>query len=112
MCILIFIFNLQDVKHLLFFIIYQYKSKTFTDFIPNYKKENKEMQKKQKLKEEKKKQNINTQSDSNEINRLKSELEKLKIENEKLKSDLLKANKIISGYQNNPLNIYYAQLIL
>jgi len=35
----------------------------------------------------------------------KSEIEKLKIENEKLKSDLFKANKIISGIQNNQINI-------
>ena len=38
------------------------------------------------------------------MEKYKSELEKLKIENEKLKSDLFKANKIISGIQNNQIN--------
>ena len=36
--------------------------------------------------------------------RLEEENKKLRNENEKLKSDLLKANKIISGIQNNQIN--------
>ena len=44
------------------------------------------------------------QNKINEIDKLKSEIEKLKIENEKLKSDLFKANKIISGIQNNQID--------
>ena len=58
------------------------------------------------------------QNDSNELNKLKSELDKYKTENEKLKSeldkyqkenekvksDLFKANKIISGFQNNQIS--------
>ena len=62
--------------------------KTFTDFIPNYKNE---LEKKLKEEIEKNK-------------RLEEENKKLKDENEKLKSDLLKANKIISGIQNNQIN--------
>ena len=66
---------------------------------------NEENQKIQKLEEENKKlkedlNNIN----QNEINKLKIEIEKLKKENEKLKDDLLKANKIISGFQNQKNN--------
>ena len=38
------------------------------------------------------------------MEKYKSVLEKLKIENEKLKSDLFKANKIISGFQNNQID--------
>jgi len=38
------------------------------------------------------------------MEKYKSEFEKLKIENEKLKSDLFKANKIISGIQNNQID--------
>ena len=38
------------------------------------------------------------------MDKLKRELEKLKNENGKLKSDLSKANKIISGIQNNQIN--------
>ena len=38
------------------------------------------------------------------MEKYKLDLEKLKTENEKLKSDLFKANKIISGIQNNQIN--------
>ena len=38
------------------------------------------------------------------MEKYKSQLEKLKTENEKLKSDLFKANKIISGIQNNQID--------
>ena len=66
---------------------------------------NEENQKIQKLEGENKKlkedlNNIN----QNEINKLKIEIEKLKKENEKLKDDLLKANKIISGFQNQKVD--------
>ena len=112
MCILIFKFYLQDVIYCYLYI--QYTSKTFTDFIPKYKKENNEIklneesEKIKKLEEENKKlkDNLNkiSKDKDNEINRLKAELQKLKNENVKLKSDLLKANKIISGIQNNQID--------
>ena len=38
------------------------------------------------------------------MEKYKLDLEKLKTENEKLKSDLFKANKIISGIQNNQID--------
>ena len=73
----------------------------------NISSENNEVliQKIQKLEEENKKlkedlNNIN----QNEMNKLKIEIEKLKKENEKLKDDLLKANKIISGFQNQKVD--------
>jgi len=63
--------------------------------------------KNQKLEEENKKlkENLNsiTQNQINENTKL--ELEKLKNDNEKLQSDLLKANKIISGIQNTQIDI-------
>ena len=59
---------------------------------------------KKKIKKLKNNINKNNQNKINEIEKYKSEIEKLKIENEKLKSDLLKANKIISGIQNNQIN--------
>ena len=69
------------------------------------------MKKLKKIKDQKKKikklkDNINkiNQNKINEIEKYKSEIEKLKIENEKLKSDLFKANKIISGIQNNQID--------
>ena len=69
------------------------------------------MKKQKKIKDQKKKikklkDNINkiNQNKINEIEKYKSEIEKLKIENEKLKSDLFKANKIISGIQNNQID--------
>ena len=94
-------------------ILIQFKSNTFTDFIPNYKNElekklKDEIEKNKRLEEENKKlkDNINNinQNKINEIEKYKSQLEKLKTENEKLKSDLFKANKIISGIQNNQIN--------
>jgi len=106
--------------------------KTFTDFIPNYKKEtniatleknlNEEIIKNKRLEEENKKLKDNlsiiTQNYNNENEKLKLELEKLKIDNEKLKlelgklkidnerlkSELIKANKIISNIQNTQIN--------
>ena len=69
------------------------------------------MKKLKKIKDQKKKikklkDNINkiNQNKINEIEKYKSQLEKLKTENEKLKSDLFKANKIISGIQNNQID--------
>ena len=77
----------------------QFKSETFTAFIFNYKKENKSNAHKADNELEKK---IKDKIEKNK--KLEEENKKLKNENEKLKSDLLKANKIISGIQNNQIN--------
>jgi len=93
----------------------QFSSKTFTDFIPNYKKENNEQtnEKNEKSKEDnnynelEKKLNEEIMKNKRleeENKKLKDELEKLKDENEKLKSDLLSSNKIISGIQNKQMD--------
>ena len=65
------------------------------------KKEKKIIEQRQIYMEENKKlmESLNklNQSQISEVNKLKSDLEKYKTENEHLNSDLLKANKIISG---------------
>ena len=96
MCILIFLIGCTII---IIIILIQFKSKTFTDFIPNYKKENKNNDQKVDNDLEKK---LKYEIEKNK--RLEEENKKLKNENEKLKSDLLKANKIISGIQNNQIN--------
>ena len=47
---------------------------------------------------------MNDEIQSNEINKLKTELEKYKKENERLNNELMKANKIIFGLKNNQID--------
>ena len=109
MCIFYFLILIIGCKLFIYnFYFYQFQSESFTDFIPNLKKEkktknesniNEEIQKNKILEEEikKLKDNLNTirQNQTIEVNRLKTEFEQLKSENEKLKSELFRANKII-----------------
>ena len=88
------------------YYILQHISKTLTDFIPKYRKQN-DLEvnlnneiKNKKSEEENKKLKLDLERYKKENEKLKLDLDEYKKENEKLKSNLVKAKKIISGIGN------------
>ena len=84
-----------------YYLIYQYTTKTFIDFIPGWNNNTRFNKEKLEMENEKKKLIEKEKNLMNEINKIKEELEKYKNENKKLKNDLTKANKIIENLQKN-----------
>ena len=114
MCNFLLLLFLQNVLlSLLLYLFFQFKSNSFIDFIPNYRKNNNAQINIQDKKEQIKinselEQKLRTEIEKNkkledEIKKLKDSQKIYKEENKKLKEDLVKAKKIIEGIQNNQI---------
>ena len=114
MCNFLLLLFLQNVLlSLLLYLFFQFKSNSFIDFIPNYRKNNNAQINIQDKNEQIKinselEQKLRTEIEKNkkledEIKKLKDSQKIYKEENKKLNEDLVKAKKIIEGIQNNQI---------
>ena len=114
MCNFLLLLFLQNVLLSLLYLFFQFKSNSFIDFIPNYRKNNNAQINIQDKNEQIKinselEQKLRTEIEKNkkledEIKKLKDSQKIYKEENKKLKEDLVKAKKIIEGIQNNQID--------